>query len=308
MSEDRTVEEREVRVEDPRLSESANARLTDEVREVLGTDHVEVPRDRPHPSLGEEVPHASTGAVFVEHRAVLIVLFCFLITFGAILSLITHDWWFLPLAAVAHAAGTMIVLVTALRFTTSRERPHPTTVALLESEGITDPEGHFSDLVSEFSDGDRRGGNDLLAADASERTVSSQQDPVRASAEQQTAMTPTAMPSKAVDSGSLPWVIAATLISGVVIASLVLAIALGGAYWFAPAILVPSGVLWLVMRRLTAPVDDPALEQARRRWVPWVFMIGTVVLVGIFCLLVALFITSHDPATVALIPSVSRGI
>jgi hypothetical protein len=45
---DHTFERREVKVEDPSPSNSANEALTKEVREVLGDDHVEVPEETPH--------------------------------------------------------------------------------------------------------------------------------------------------------------------------------------------------------------------------------------------------------------------
>ena len=46
-------EVREVRAEDPDLSPDTNQRLTSELREVVGTDRVEVPADRPRATRGE---------------------------------------------------------------------------------------------------------------------------------------------------------------------------------------------------------------------------------------------------------------
>ncbi|MDQ6606107.1 MAG: hypothetical protein M3Z06_06115 [Actinomycetota bacterium] len=42
------IEEREVRAKDPELSGRTNARLTEELREVVGADRVRVPKGRPH--------------------------------------------------------------------------------------------------------------------------------------------------------------------------------------------------------------------------------------------------------------------
>jgi hypothetical protein len=45
---DGALEEREVRAADPELSAETNARLTAELRAVVGTDKVRVPKSRPH--------------------------------------------------------------------------------------------------------------------------------------------------------------------------------------------------------------------------------------------------------------------
>jgi hypothetical protein len=58
---DERLERREVRVDAPELSPHTNERLTAEVREVVGDDHVTVPADRPQPSRGE-------GSVQPGHR------------------------------------------------------------------------------------------------------------------------------------------------------------------------------------------------------------------------------------------------
>ena len=50
---DDRLQRREVRVVEPGLSRETNDRLTAEVREVVGDDHVTVPVDRPRPSHGE---------------------------------------------------------------------------------------------------------------------------------------------------------------------------------------------------------------------------------------------------------------
>ena len=56
MSTDRDTEDRPVRSEDPSLSDETNARLTEELRQDVGSDHAQVSPDTPH---REREPHAT---------------------------------------------------------------------------------------------------------------------------------------------------------------------------------------------------------------------------------------------------------
>jgi hypothetical protein len=285
------TEIREVLVDDPNLSPAANAALTEDLRLAVGADRVEVPKDRPHPSLGENHKKATAGGFVSENKPVIFVTFTALLVVGAILTLITDDWWFLPLAAFVHVVATMAVVAYVLRLVTSPERPSATTAALVEDEGIKDIEGHFSDIVAEFTHGDRRGASALAGTGSGgSRDADTLTDPHDAAAQQQTSWTPSATPSEATDD-ALPDTIATILISGVVVASFVFAIILGHAMWFAPAILVPFGLAWVFLRKLVSPIEgDPAREATRERVAPWIIMGSTVAGVTIFCALVAVFI------------------
>ena len=146
------LEEREVKVADPKLDEAANARLTEELQDVLGTDRVRVPEDRPHPSRGNRPPQRGLWAELVSRRLTVIMLFAAFLTVGAIVSLATGSWWLLLVALAVHALGTLIVTTAALRVTTTSERSSPTTAAMLQEEGIASPDEYFSQLVQEFSE------------------------------------------------------------------------------------------------------------------------------------------------------------
>jgi len=111
---------REVRVADPELSETANQRLTEEVREVVGTDHLQVPEDLPHPSQGEHPPPSGLLAFLPTNRIILVITFLVLLTIGAIVILSTGSWWFLPLAAGVHAIWTVTVPAVVLRMTSNK--------------------------------------------------------------------------------------------------------------------------------------------------------------------------------------------
>ncbi len=80
-----------------------------------------------------------------------------LLTIAAIISLATGNWWLLPLAPGVHALGTLTIVTLAVSLTTVSEHASPTTTALLEEEGIPNPDRHFSELVAEFSGTDQAG-------------------------------------------------------------------------------------------------------------------------------------------------------
>ena len=189
------LERRAVEVSEPELSAETNAVLTDEVRDVIGADEVEVPVERPHPSSGEPVEHRRTlpipfplpnNLVIAQGGVALVVI-------GAIaaLAVVTHRWWTLALAVLVLGAMTYVVVAMIIKMTSNPERPGPTTVAAMEQEGVNDPEQLFSDVVAEFT-------AEPDAADQSGRTVDVVDDPAAAAAEQRSATTPSGGPSKPV--------------------------------------------------------------------------------------------------------------
>ncbi len=198
------LEERAVRVDDPGLDTEANERLTEEVRETLGTDRVRVPSDRPRPSQGERPEKQTLFASLSSHRLTVVITLAAFLTIGAIISLATGSWWFLGIALGVHALGTLIVTSTALRVTTLSEHPSPTVAATLEEAGIRNPDEHFSRIVEEFSEAEDGDGSDAEEAGDASRTASAMSNSPEASAEQSSAMTPTAEPSESVRGGELP--------------------------------------------------------------------------------------------------------
>jgi hypothetical protein len=188
------VQSREVRVDEPQLSPEANRRLTEQVQAVVEADQVRVPADRPRPSRGERVSSGGTRAVLSTNRPLLVITFIAAVVVGAILTLTTGSWWFLPLAVIVHALGTMVVVGYVIRLTNIHERPEPSTVAMLEEEGVRNPEQHFSDLVDEFTEPTDQ-------HDSGRRTEEAHERPARAAAEQRSAITPTSGPSEPVGPG-----------------------------------------------------------------------------------------------------------
>jgi hypothetical protein len=189
---------RNVEVADPELSDAANRRLTEEVQEVVGTDQVRVPTDRPHPSHGERPDNAGLlASVWSTNKFILLVITMMFIVIGAIVSITSGSWWFMAAAVVVDALGVVLVGGLVFRMTSIRERPDPSTVAMLEEEGVRNPEEHFSNVVAEFTEEHRDD-----TSDSNDRTVSVEDDPLQASAEQSSSTTATGGRSRPVGPGT----------------------------------------------------------------------------------------------------------
>ena len=179
---------REVRVQEPGLTEATNQDLTDEVRDVVGRDDVRVPAGRARPSRGEpsgfsaERTAPSDGFAFVQIGGAAIVI-------GAIIALAAGEWWLLPVAAMVLFVVTYGVVRTIMRMTSRPESPSPTTAAAMREDGIRDPERHFSAIVDEFTE--EAGGGEG-------RTATAEEDGARTAAEHRRSGTPTGGRSRAV--------------------------------------------------------------------------------------------------------------
>jgi hypothetical protein len=182
-------ERREVRAADTSLSPEANRVLTDELRQVVGSDAVEVPGRRPHVERERHGGRTGVAVLLAENRLVVAMTLLAALVVGAIVSLATGSWWFLPLALGFHALGTIVVLMVVLAMTTETEHLSPSAAARLEDEGVSDPDRVFNDLVEEFAPADRRG---------DERATAAHDDPAQAAAEQRSSVTPSQEPSRPV--------------------------------------------------------------------------------------------------------------
>jgi hypothetical protein len=185
------MQRREVRVDQPELSPQTNARLTAELREVVGDDHVDVPADRARASRGDASPrpgHRLT-AELQPNRFIMAMIGGSFVVIAAIVALAIGSWWILVGALVVLAVVTAAVIATVLRMMGNRERPSATTVAALEEDGVGDPERHFSELVAEFTPDPEAAGE--------HRSTAVEDDPASAGAEQENAITPSGGPSEA---------------------------------------------------------------------------------------------------------------
>lgn len=255
------LEERDVTVADPGLDAEANERLTEEVRDVLGTDRVRVPSDRPRASRGERPERRGLGSYLAGNRFTVIMTLAVTLTIGAIAALATGSWWLLPLAVGIHALGTVSVVSRAVRLTTLTEHPSPGVAAMLEEEGIRNPDEHFSRIVEEFSQDGHADNADVLSPGANRRSTSTSEDHATAAAEQSSAMTPTAEKSEpAGEEGAPALVMWATVLALLAVSLILPATSGGGAMWVLPVVMVPLLTGWVLLDRRMA-----ASEKRRRQ-------------------------------------------
>jgi hypothetical protein len=242
------TERRAVRSEDPSLSPDANRLLTDELRQAVGRDEVEVPAGTPRRTAERRGRHSPVVATLATHRQIAVVSLLAALVIGAIVAFATGAWWAVVVALGLHALGTMLTATAAVQLTTEVEHVAPETAARLEEEGVADPDRMLTDLVEDFAGAERaRGAPEVVSSANNERTVHAGDDPARATVEQRTAMTPQSEPGPAAGERSaveaLPW--------WVVIAVMVLSAAaapFADRGWALPLIVVPIGLGWIALQ------------------------------------------------------------
>jgi hypothetical protein len=289
------TERRFVRSEDPSLTPEANRLLTEEVREVVGAEEVEVPRSTPRRASERHATHSALVATLIDNRPIVLVTLLAAVVVGGIISL-TTGWYVAVLLAVGlHALGTMLVAAGAVQLTTQVEHVAPETAARLEAEGVADPDRVLTELVEDFSGVQQAGGMpEVIAPGANERTVEAGEDPARAMIEQRTAMTPQARPGPAAGEGSavalLPW----WVVVGMMVFSVVAAPFFSQG-WVLPLILIPLGLGWMAMQRWMmraerAGSDRPTGDTAgaRRRFAP----LTVFVVVGVIWFMLVMQLTT----------------
>jgi hypothetical protein len=282
------TEEREVRAEDPELSPETNQRLTAELRDVIGRDRVEVPAERPRATRGEHPDQHGPVARLDVNRFQLIRTSAIVLTFGAVIALITRDWWVLPLAAGVHAIGTMTVSLTIIRMTTTSEHPAPEVAAAMAEEGVRNPDERFSRMVEEFREQPERGATEVISPGFNERTAPSDTNAPDAAAEQSSAMTPTAQPSRPAGERGAPDAVVWTTMVSLLVLSIVLPPLTGGGWmWLLTAVMVPLIVGWAVMQRAMVKHRNQVHESVQGRGPVVAIVFCTGVAVAAFCAVVA---------------------
>jgi hypothetical protein len=256
-----TTERRTVRSEDPSLSAEANRLLTDELREVVGTDEVEVPAGTPRRTAERRGRHSRVVATVSTHRQIAVVSLLAALVIGAIVAFTTGAWWAIVVALGVHALGTMVTAIAAVQLTTEVEHVAPATAARLEEEGVADPDRAFTELVEDFAGAQRAGGAaEVLSSGNNERTVHASDDPARAALEQRTAMTPQSEPGPVGGERSaieaLPW----WVVVGMMVVSIAAA-PFAHRGWALPLIVVPICIGWIALQWFMA--RSPRAESRR---------------------------------------------
>ena len=150
MSTDRHTEDRPVRSEDPSLSDTTNARLTEELRQDVGRDHAQVDPQTPH---REREPHATSTPASAAARNLGLLIGIVAIVLGiAVLLAFADDsrGWVVPVALLLDVGGLVLVVRTVLLMAAQKEKPSPTLEARMEEEGVASPERAMTHEAQSF--------------------------------------------------------------------------------------------------------------------------------------------------------------
>jgi hypothetical protein len=134
----------------PEPNERARRALLDELRETVGDEAVEradVDVDR---VLAEQ--DGRPAGELQRSRLLLAVAAAVGVAVAVAIALALQSWWVLVPLLALHATVTAIVVRTVFKASSNVEKPAPTTQAMLEEEGVADPEGALNDLVEQTAD------------------------------------------------------------------------------------------------------------------------------------------------------------
>lgn len=151
MPEERRTEIRQVRSEDPSLSDEANRLLTGELQDVVGADHVRVRADTTNHQADRHATHTSFVATLVGLRLGLVIGIGVAVVVAALLAVYTESVLVLIAALIVLGLTTVVVVFAATRLAGETEHVDPSTAARLEEEGVGDPDRVLTDLAQNFT-------------------------------------------------------------------------------------------------------------------------------------------------------------
>lgn len=228
---------RPVRSADPSLSPEANELLTRELRESLGSDRVQAGAvhepQRPHAEI-----HAggSARAALSATRLALGLIGGVLLVTGVLATIATGSILALFAALGVHAVVTVTVILWFLRTTMVVEHMDPERAAVLEQEGVADPDSLLTALAEDYRGDEQRKRTEMTPA--SSRTQPQPGDDF------------------------VGWGLLLTTL----VASLVIPLIVGGeGIWLLPVIVVPLCAAWavgqLVTRRSSHSADASRMDR-----------------------------------------------
>jgi hypothetical protein len=132
-------------VRDPHLSEAANAAVTRDLRAAVGADAA----DAPVPDAELHNRRRSSSGLAGD-RLLLLIALATALTTGAVVLLAGASWWWIAVPLGVHLAATIATVATAMTLAGQGERPAPETAALLEEQGVGDPDRTFNELVRDL--------------------------------------------------------------------------------------------------------------------------------------------------------------
>lgn len=146
-----TFTNRVVQSTDPSLSDEANRRLTQELRQVIGRDSVELPNGRADHRSDRHATHSSLMAAAIALKfEILLVGLVVAMTVLIALALTTGSSWLTGVALVLLLPAVWIIAASVMKLFGEHEHLDPETVALLSAEGVGDPDHYFNELVHDF--------------------------------------------------------------------------------------------------------------------------------------------------------------
>jgi hypothetical protein len=151
MPDDHPTERRSVRSADPNLSPRANELLTGELRDIIGSDEVDVPVGRADPAHRGHTRHTPWIADVIDARVGWAFTLLAAICTGAIIAIVLDSTVILIAAIAVLFVTTLLAWRLVQNLTAEAEHPDPETAALLEEEGVGDPARVLEDLVEEFT-------------------------------------------------------------------------------------------------------------------------------------------------------------
>jgi hypothetical protein len=245
-----------VEVRDEKLSGRANEILTEEVRQALNADEVEVSK-----SHADEIGKTDLSAksrtmtsMLWESRVLVGVTFFTALVVGAIVALVTGEWWTILIAEAVHLVATVLVSYLAIRSSTNVDKPTAVHVEQLEEEGVRDPEETLNNAIQDFAgDGEDRG-KQVMRADESHGVR--EDAPGGSPLDQQSAVNPSSE-SEEVESGGLPGLMPLILYGSLLLITLIIPIVTGvTALWLVPAIAGPVIVVAYLVQVKFFPTDQ----------------------------------------------------
>jgi hypothetical protein len=166
------------------------------------------------------------------------------------------------------------------------EHPGPEVAAAMAEEGVRNPDERFSRMVEEFRDEPERGATEVISPGFNERTAPSERDEAAAAAEQSSAMTPTAEPSRPGGEGGAPdAMVQATMVSMLILSIVIPPLTGGGWMWLLTAVMVPLIVGWAIVQRVMITRRNQLHVHGRAPVLA--IVICTAVAVAAFCAVVA---------------------
>ena len=152
---DGPTERRRVASDDPSLSPEANQMLTEELRAIVGSAFVDVPIGRADPAHARHGTHRQGVAELIADRFGYVTATLVLVVVLAVVGLSSGSVVALAGALVVLGVALALVVLMVTRLAGEGEHPSPELAALLEREGVGDPDRLLTELVREFSTGDR---------------------------------------------------------------------------------------------------------------------------------------------------------